>query len=374
MQKKIFALFFIFISLLGFSQTPQLSKQSEISILNCGVGNQSYALYGHTAIRVIDQTQNIDLVFNYGTFDFSTPNFMLKFIKGDLQYFVSAYPYSDFEYNYQQEKRSIWEQKLKLTQQQKQDLFSVISNSLYTSDKFYTYKFIDKNCTTMVIDKVNAVVNSSKIRNLNPVTQTYREVLYPYTNQHFFQQLGINIMFGTKVDEAAEKLFLPLDLIASLEQNESLALAKSTLYKTPKNNYQPPFYDSIYTLIIALAIIVLARKKWLTKFYFLVLGILGLFFCLIGLYSLHEEVLWNYNAMLFNPIYLVLWYFLMKRITSGIRVTAKVIFICHLFYLAFMLNKVHLTNVMPIIISSFILLTQILISTKPNRQSKVTVL
>jgi hypothetical protein len=44
-------------------------------------------LFGHTAVR-IDTEHFIDLVYNYGAFDFNTPNFVAKFIKGDLQYFA----------------------------------------------------------------------------------------------------------------------------------------------------------------------------------------------------------------------------------------------------------------------------------------------
>lgn len=371
MTKKIFFLLFIILGFVGFSQTPQLSEQAEISFLNCGEGNQSYSLYGHTAIRVKDVAQNIDLVFNYGTFDFDTSNFILKFIKGDLQYFVSAYPYANFEYSYQLEKRSIWEQKLKLNAQQKQDLFATIWNSLQTDDKYYTYKFIDKNCTTISIDKVNDVLTSSKIESIKPITKTYREILFPYQEKHFFLNLGINLIFGTKVDEAAEKLFLPLDLIASLEQNETVAEPKVTLYKAPENSFNPSIFDSIFTLIIILGIIILSRKKWLPNSYFFLLGIVGLFFCLVGLYSLHQEILWNYNALLVNPFYLVLLYFLIKKNGKAIRTTAKLLFVFHLIYLVYMLNKVHLTIVSPILVANFILLARILMQTKLAKQAKI---
>ena len=360
MLKRIFLFLLIGISSNAFSQNKTLSNQAEISILNCGLGNESYSLYGHTALRVKDDSQNLDLVFNYGTFDFNTPNFILKFIKGDLQYFVSAYPYADFEYSYQYEQRSIYEQKLNLTQVQKQELFDKVYNSLYSEEKYYTYKFIDRNCTTMVIDKTNSTIKNNTIKSIKPITKTYREVLFPYQKEHFFLNLGINIIFGTKVDQAAEKLFLPLDLIASLEQNESLAQPKVTLYEAPKNNFIPSIFDSIYTIIVVLGLIVLARKNWLTNTYFFILGTMGIFFCLVGFYSLHEEVLWNYNALLFNPLYLVLGFFIIKKQASRIKLIAKILFVMHLVYLAIMLNKIHLGIVVPFLVANLVLLFQIL--------------
>lgn len=353
-----------------FSQTLLLSEQAEISILNCGLGDESYSLYGHTALRVKDKNQNLDLVFNYGTFDFNTSNFIFKFVKGDLQYFVSAYSYADFDYSYHYEQRSIYEQKLNLNQSQKQELFDKVYNSLYSEEKYYTYKFIDRNCTTMVIDKVNSTIKKNTIENIKPITKTYREVLYPYQKDHFFLNLGINIMFGTKVDQPSEKLFLPLDLITSLEQNEILAQPKVTLYEAPKSNFTPSIFDSIYTIIIVLGLMVLARKNWLTNSYFFITGLFGIFFCLVGLYSFHEEVLWNYNALLFNPCYLLLFYFILKKQAQRIKLIAKLIFIMHLIYLAIMLNKIHLGLVAPFLVANMLLLFQIL----RKEKSKIVIL
>ena len=101
LQKIIlFTLFWMSIPL-SFSQTNSLSKEAEISVLTCGTSTEVYALFGHTAIRVKDKANGIDVVYNYGAFDFSTPNFIGRFVKGDLQYFVTNGSYIDFYYNYQ---------------------------------------------------------------------------------------------------------------------------------------------------------------------------------------------------------------------------------------------------------------------------------
>ena len=63
----------------GESKAFPLSKEAEISILTCSPGTELYSLFGHTAIRVYDSSNHTDLVFNYGTFDFSTPHFYLKY-------------------------------------------------------------------------------------------------------------------------------------------------------------------------------------------------------------------------------------------------------------------------------------------------------
>ncbi len=101
MTKKLFFALLILISFCGFAQNITLSEKAKVSILTCGLGPESYAMYGHTGIRIQDSIYGIDVVYNYGAFDFSTPNFIGRVIKSDLQYFVTNGSFIDFYYNYQ---------------------------------------------------------------------------------------------------------------------------------------------------------------------------------------------------------------------------------------------------------------------------------
>lgn len=360
MIKKILSFFFIILFFQGFSQGFQLSESAKVSILTIGTAEQSYALYGHTAIRFRDVQNQIDLVYNYGSFDFDTEYFMLKFVKGDLQYFVTCSSYTDFEYSYKYENRSIFEQDLKITQEQKQNLFTEINNSLYSDERFYTYKFIDRNCTTMIIDKVNNILGEEAIKFQNPVEKSYRSILFPYANHHFYQQLGINIIFGTKVDQKGTKLFLPLDLMHELKtttvNDKPLVGETQTLYEARAESKPVSYIDSIYSLIFFLLIIIVANNRRITLTYFTILGLLGIFFCGVGFYSFHKEVLWNYNALLFNPFYLVYVYFFTKKNNIKLLRTKWLLWLMLLIYLIMMLNKVHLVSVLPIIITNIVLL------------------
>ena len=141
-KKTLFILFFL-LSFIGFSQSLPLSKEAKISVLTCGLGNETYSYFGHTGIRVLDPGNNFDVVYNYGTFDFRTPNFVLKFAKGDLQYFVIVHSFPEFIDEYNNEKRSVFEQELLVSQDVKQKLFDNLNTTLASEDRFYTYKFIE---------------------------------------------------------------------------------------------------------------------------------------------------------------------------------------------------------------------------------------
>lgn len=362
MIKKLLLVFFLISCQIGFSQSL-VSDNTIVSILTVGTADASHSLYGHTALRIKDETKNIDLVYNYGMFDFGTPNFMFKFVKGDLQYYAAAYPYDDFEYGYRVENRSIYEQVLDMSISEKQSLINKLDVSLSSDDKFYTYKFIDRNCTTKVIDIVNEVLEGKPIVKKNIDSKTYRDVLFPYVENHFYQKLGINIIFGNRVDDQATIMFLPLDLFENLKvttyRNKPLVKETNAIFEANRPTVFS-FMDSIYSLIAILLLFIVINKKAMQVTYFLILGTIGLLFSLIGLYSLHQEVLWNYNVLLFNPLFLVLLYFMA---TNNLKWIKKLSWICLGFlgiYVVYMLNKIHLFIVLPIIITTVILLLRLI--------------
>ena len=74
-----------------------LSESSSISVLTCGkTSKYLYALFGHSAIRIKDTKRQIDLVYNYGTFDNEDPDFYINFINGRMKYSLSVSDYSSF--------------------------------------------------------------------------------------------------------------------------------------------------------------------------------------------------------------------------------------------------------------------------------------
>jgi hypothetical protein len=364
MIKKVLLLFCFIHFSISYSQQSPISENTKISILTVGLADEVHSLYGHTAIRIRNQNSDFDIVYNYGMFDFRTENFVAKFAKGDLQYYAAAYPYIDFEYSYREDNRSIYEQVLNLSLQEKRTLFDKLNISLLPENRFYTYKFIDRNCTTKVIDIVNEVLENKPITNKNTAKLTYREVLNPYADNHFYKQLGINIIFGKRTDDPATKLFLPLDLLENLKtttyKNKPLVSETTTVFEA--NRIVPkPYLDSIYSLIAVLVLFVLLNKKATNIIYFSILGLIGLLFLFMGIYSFHRELYWNYNILMLNPLLLVLVFFIIQNNTKWIK---KISLICMLFlgsYTFYMLGKVHVLLVLPIIISTFIVLLRLVL-------------
>ncbi|MDI6049160.1 DUF4105 domain-containing protein [Flavobacterium sp. XS2P24] len=351
----------------SFGQSIQLSKNTQVSVLTCGTGNESYSLFGHTAIRVHDTVNGIDVVYNYGAFDFNTPNFVMKFIKGDLQYFAVADSYPDFINQYQYEKRSVYEQELNIPSALKQKLFDNLNTSLASGESHYTYKFIDKNCTSMVVDIINKTLDTTAIVKNEDTDITYRTILYPYFDNHFYEKLGTSIIFGKKVDGLGTQLFLPFELQKSLKkvtfQNHPLVQENKTLLEF-ENEVPGSWWNNIYTYILLLGFMVLINKKSIDLFYLILIAVMGMFFTFVGFYSSHLELGYNYNILLFNPTLVGLLYFYWTKNKKGIYNLALFNILSLGIYFFVVINKAHFLLVLPLIITNGIILVRMAMQNK----------
>ena len=125
MKRSAGILFFLLCLFTGYATSAQNdSCDLRISVLTCAPGEELYSLFGHSALRVTDSSRGSDSVFNYGTCDFTDPDCYMKFVKGQMDFFVSVEAYSDFIQTYQVEQRSVVEQTLNLSCAEKATLLS----------------------------------------------------------------------------------------------------------------------------------------------------------------------------------------------------------------------------------------------------------
>ena len=345
----------------NFGQT--LSPNATVSILTCDSGNELYSLFGHTALRISDPENRIDAVYNYGYFDFTTPNFYMKFVKGDLKYFVAVDKYDDFLAEYIYFQRGVYEQKLNLTSAQKQKIFDDLNRILISDQRFYFYKFIDRNCTTMIVDILNKNLTSPISTEINDATKTNRTILYRYLKSHFYENLGINIMFGLKTDKTFDHIFLPLQLLDGIKKskNNNQVLCNATEVVNTKSATETPFSitNSWIIYVLVLSCILLINKKSINLTYLILNAILGIFLFTVGFISMHEELSININILLFNPLYLFLAHFVIKNNLKLVRKTVIALLGFLIIYLMVMVNKVHLLMFIPFIATNLVLLNRI---------------
>ncbi len=367
MIKKYFSTFqqiivfsVLLVSFTSKSVAQNLSENAKISILTCDAGNELYSIYGHTGIRIQDPKQNLDLVYNFGYFDFRTPNFYLKFIKGDLQYFAGTTQFADFMAEYVYFQRGVYEQTLNLNQLQKQAILNDLNAILNSEKRFYTYKFIDRNCTTMVVDILNKNLSEKISTQIKDRDKTNRTILYNCIEPLFYSNLGINILFGTKTDTQFDHIYLPLQFLEgiSLSKNNGTKLTDNTLVlnKQSFDKIENSFWNGQYLFVLFFIIISIFNNTIVRNIYFIFMACLGFLLIWMGFYSNHNELHSNINIALFNPLYLVLVYLVNRKNKKLALRTIYLITNFLLIYSFLMLLKVHFLMFLPIILTNAILL------------------
>ena len=175
-----------------------LSNAATISLLTCAPGAEIYALFGHSALRVSDPLRGVDRVYNYGTFDFDTPHFYWRFLRGDLRYFLSTTSFGAFQAAYQQENRTLSEQVLALSPREVQRLYDRLESTLHSPTRYYQYRFFADNCTTRLLEVVEASVEAPMQVDSAyvPPSRTYRQLLAPYLAPAPWVELGMNLGLG----------------------------------------------------------------------------------------------------------------------------------------------------------------------------------
>lgn len=213
-RRKILSAILVITSIFSI-QGQELSEKASVSVLTCAPGNELYSVFGHTAIRVSDPKNEIDLVFNYGTFDFNTPFFYLKFGHGNLDYLLSVTSFKNFLREYFVTGRTVWQQELNLTNTQKNRLFRALMVNARPENRAYRYDFFYDNCATRVADIIIEQLPGAIYFENAPAsttTLTFRKAIHPYLERKPWTRSGIDLVLGAKADAETDSLtvmFLP---------------------------------------------------------------------------------------------------------------------------------------------------------------------
>ncbi|MFZ1705482.1 MAG: DUF4105 domain-containing protein [Saprospiraceae bacterium] len=242
-------LFIIGISLKGFANEKELPI---ISILTCAPGQQIYSIYGHNALRIRYSDQR-DMVLNYGTFDFNTPNFTLKFLRGKLPYRLSLNSYQDFIYEYNMTQRGVVEQVLDLDSFQLEKMMVYLEENLKTENREYKYDFFYDNCATRIYDVLQfSTTEQIDWSQNNTNNYTFRQIIKHYQRHFPWTSFGIDLIIGSRADKVTsiqEQMFIPDFVKKHVDfakiNNHSIVKSSATLL-----SFKQPEITSFYTFFI----------------------------------------------------------------------------------------------------------------------------
>ena len=348
MKRKINFISLLFLLIVN-SVFAQFSEKARISVLTCGGGSELFESFGHTAIRICDTAQNIDIVFNYGIFDFNTRFFYFKFAQGQLSYMLDASSFEAFMYEYSYYGRAVYEQVLNFSPQEKEAFLHRIVENYKLENRYYQYDFFQDNCATRVRDIIaNSLENRSFPQTCSTKTRySFRELFLPYTQNFLWWRLGIDIALGTVADRKAsvwDCMYLPDDLMIQLDTTilthttSTLVESKHTLLEQSKIQSYPSLIspDIVFWCLLFLTVLLTFTEwkikkqfEWFDIILFFVVGLVSFLIIYLWFISDHSATKGNWNILWANPLF---FYVLFRRRKTQ-PVVLYILATCLLFFL-----------------------------------------
>ena len=311
----------LLISLQSYSQK---NDSIQFSLLTCTPGTEIYSLFGHTAIRYQNFTQNRDLVFNYGMFSFSTPNFIFRFVKGETDYQLGITEFVPFEAEYMFRGSSVYQQVLNLTQEEKNRLLELLVLNYQPQNRIYRYNYFYDNCTTRARDQIERCINGKVIYQDSVEEKSFRGIVHEFTKGFQWEELGMDLCLGAEADEMIDirrQMFSPFYMRAFADRAyieepdgkvRPLVLKEEVIVNAERYEDEAGFPFSPMTCAIAFlvvnvlfAVLQVLKKKiywgWDIVLY-LSQGIAGCIISFLFFFSVHPTVGSNWMILLFNPI------------------------------------------------------------------------
>ncbi|MDR2026157.1 MAG: DUF4105 domain-containing protein [Prevotellaceae bacterium] len=305
----------------------RLSDSAFISLLTCDpVDDMAYTVYGHTAVRVNDPANGIDYVYNYGLFDFSSPNFLYRFARGELNYRLGISRFADFFEEYSERKSGITEQILNLTKPEKQKISDALFTNYLPENRVYLYNFLFDNCSTrprILIEK--NISGTVKYPEILPPT-TFRTVIHRHNRNHRWLTFGIDLALGAPLDDSigqSPQMFIPDNLmqvfgVAEIIQadgsirdlvSETRKLAPGyPVIEKPLDSNPSVILWSFFALVALISLWELRCKKHFRILDFVLFSVYGLTGCMIfflSFISIHPAVFPNFSIIWAHPLHIV---------------------------------------------------------------------
>ncbi|EDM42950.1 hypothetical protein SCB49_01562 [unidentified eubacterium SCB49] len=301
-----------------------------------GPGSDLAEKFGHSAFRIKDTENNIDIVYNYGVYDFEAPNFILNFAQGKLLYLLDTGHYQAYKRHYAAHGRWMKEQVLDLNPEEVQTVVAYLQNNARPENRAYLYDFFFDNCATKIRDvlKISLGDELHYEDTYAPQPYTFRQLIQQRLNANSWGSLGIDIALGSVIDKTAspeQHQFLPDYVYEAAKVASTRHVGKTTPLVLQENDLLPERKNStsfhylwsplvVFSLIGFFIIYITVkdnkkqkRSRYLDTILFTITGITGVILLLLWTATDHTATANNYNMLWAMPFNLVMAFVLTKK-------------------------------------------------------------
>jgi hypothetical protein len=326
-MKKIFLFALFFVIILSNEVFSQSSNDTTAYLLTCGPGTETYSVYGHSALRIVMAEKHIDTVYNWGVFDFNAPNFVWKFAKGRLDYWVIGESLKGFLGSYFFEQRYVYSQRINIDASEMRILIGLINENMKPENAKYRYDFFYDDCTTRIRDMLEKSIGEKlkyplEEKDKNP---TFRDMVGKYQNPYPWYKFGVDLIMGSTADKKAssrDRMFLPIEMKEELSKTvvhrsgKMIPLLQNPVvlvdFESPvvKKMFlvSPP---AVFTLVIILVLILAGKTKSrktiriMDIVIFSIFSALSILMIFFNFFTDHEQMRLNLNILWLNPFIIV---------------------------------------------------------------------
>jgi hypothetical protein len=289
------------------------------------------SIWGHVALWVKDEPNNIDVVYNYGGAAYGG-NFMLRLVTGKLKFYLDTRQTLEQDLKtYYRAKRDVYLYEINLDLNERNKLYHYLEDNAKEENKYYKYEFYIANCTTQSLEAIKKSINGQLVYDTNDTDITYRKICdnkFPVFPEVDFL---IKLIAGSKNDrklKLEDIFFVPEYMTENLSKAKIKSISREKpffngvkqVYDFPDPELKYSFYNSALFYILILFFIELIifvysyinktnYFKWYDYFWFAVTSVVSLFLFYVMVFTDYIVTKWNFNLLWANPLFLLIFFF-----------------------------------------------------------------
>ncbi|MEG2805046.1 DUF4105 domain-containing protein [Stenotrophomonas sp.] len=297
----------------------------QIGVLTMQPGEVFFERFGHDALVVVDPVTGVATSYNFGYFDPEESDFIGRFVRGEMMYYLVALPLDEDLAYYRRTGRGASIQWLDLAPAQARALAAGLAERAKPENARYHYDYYTANCATMVRDTIDRALGGGLHSQLSGRSRgnTYRSESVRLASPSPWMWLGFDIGLGPFADQPLsrwQEAFVPMRLADALRQarnsqGQPLVMAETVLLDhhiaaEPKEAARQWWPWLLCGLLAAAGVFALRQRRRLLGGLALPLwlfcGIAGALLTYLWGFSAHQAAWANRNLLVLSPLCLLL--------------------------------------------------------------------
>ena len=194
-----------------------------IGVVTMQPGTIFFERFGHDAIVVVDPVTGAATSYNFGYFDPGEPDFVSRFVRGEMMYYLVALPLEQDLGYYDEAGRGASVQWLDLDPAQARSLAADLAERAKPENARYRYDYYTANCATMVRDTLDKALDGGLHAQLSGRSRgnTFRSESVRLASPAPWMWLGFDLGLGPFADQPLsrwQEAFVPMRLADALRQ------------------------------------------------------------------------------------------------------------------------------------------------------------